>query len=166
MLSSLPFSSACRQALVITYLALATVTACGKDAGSTTGPQNDLLGAFSLQSVEGDDPPVTVFDGKARMSDGSVVDLEVTVIDSEIDLDDDDAYFMALAMRVTVNGRTSSQTLSNEGTYERSGNRIEFASDDPDISDFTGTWARGRLTLRLDIVGSGDEYEYVYSKGT
>ena len=144
-------------------LTLATATACGHD--SATGPADTLAGAFSLVSVEGDDPPVTVFDGKARIADGTVVDLEVTVMDSEIDLDGDDTYFLAMTLRVTVNGRTATQSISGEGTYERSGTRLEFSPDDPDVGDFTGTFTGGRLTLRLDLVGNGDEYEYAYSKG-
>ena len=154
-----------RHALAFATLALtlATATACGKDAA--TAPQNNLTGAFSLESVDGDAPPVTVFNGKARI-DGQVVDLQVAVLDSEIDLDGDDAYFLAMMLRVTVNGKTATQSVSNEGTYTRSGTTIEFTTDDPDVEGFRGTWQGGRLTLRLDIVGTGDEYDFAYSKGT
>ena len=142
---------------------LAIATACGKGDGATA-PTDNLAGAFSLVSVDGDDPPVTVFDGRARLEDGQVVDLKVVVLDSEINLDGDDGYFMAISLRVTVDGKTATQSISDEGTYELSGSRLEFESDNE--GDFSGSWARGRLTLQLDLMGNGDEYELVYSKGT
>ena len=155
-----------RQALaaLAIVLMLPTAFACGKD--SATAPQDNLFGAYSLSSVDGEDLPVTVFDGQGRLPDGKVVTLKAVVLDSEIDLDEEGSYFIAIMLRVTVNGNTATQSISNEGQFERSGSRIEFESDDPDISDFSGTLSRGKLTLRLDIMGNGDEYDYEYSKGT
>jgi hypothetical protein len=155
-----------RQALaaLAVVLMLPTAFACGKD--STTAPQDNLFGAYSLSSVDGEDLPVTVFDGQGRLPDGKVVTLKAVVLDSEIDLDEEGSYFIAIMLRVTVNGNTATQSISNEGQFERSGSRIEFESDDPDISDFSGTLSRGKLKLRLDIMGNGDEYDYEYSKGT
>ena len=157
--------SAHRQALaaLAMVLILPTALACGKDS---TAPQDNLFGAYSLSSVDGEDLPVTVFDGQGRLPDGKVVTLKTVVLDSEIDLDEEGNYFIAIMLRVTVNGNTATQSVSNEGTFERSGSRIEFESDDQDISNFSGTFSRGKLKLRLDIMGNGDEYDYEYSKGT
>ena len=165
MFRTLALAGARRRALAFASLALTltTATACGTDAA--TAPQDNLTGAFSLESVDGDAPPATVFNGKAKI-DGQVVELRVEILSSEIDLDTDDAYFLAFMLRVTVNGKTATQSVSNEGTYKRSGTTIQFTSDDDDVSEFRGTWANRRLTLRLDIVGTGDEYDFAYSKGT
>lgn len=162
MLRHFILSATLRMVLAVAGLTLAGTAACGKDGA--TAPEATLSGSYALATVDGDDPPVTVFDGQARLQDGQVVALKVAVIDSELGLDSDGSYFMALTLRVSVNGNTATQSISNEGRFEHSGSSIEFESDDPDISDFSGTLSGGRVTLHLDIVGNGEEYEYSYSK--
>lgn len=164
MFSNRPSGGAHRQALAALAMLLTLGTAaCGKD--SATGPSENFFGAYALALVEGETPPVTVFEGPARLPDGQVLTMKLEVLDSEASLDEDGSYFLALVLRMTANGKTLTQSLSNEGTFERSGSSVEFLSDDPEISDFTGTFSGGRLKLDLDLMGNGDEYEFTYSKG-
>lgn len=162
MLRSRILSATLRMVLAVAGLTLSGAAACGKDGA--TAPEARLSGSYALATVDGDDPPVTVFDGQARLEDGQVVALKVSVIDSELGLDNDGSYFMALTLRVSVNGNTATQSISNEGRFEHSGSSLEFESDDPGISDFRGTLSGGRITLHLDIMGNGEEYEYSYAK--
>jgi hypothetical protein len=162
MLRHLTFPAALRMVLAVAGLTLGGATACGKDGA--TAPEATISGSYNLTTIDGDDPPVTVYDGQARLPDGQVVALKVSVIDSELSLDRDGSYFMAVTLRVSVDGNTATQSLSNEGSFDHAGSSLAFESDDPDISDFRGTLAGSHVTLHLDIMGNGEEYAYVYSK--
>ena len=143
--------------LTVLLLALA---ACSKSA---TAPVDTVSGSYSLSAVDGDDPPVTIYEGSVRASDGSAIAAKIAVTDGTLDLDGDQ-YELTIKVRVTAQGQAATQTIKDEGSFTRTGTSIVFESDGDVFDKFKGTLSGGKLKLKLDLLGSGDAVEYAYVK--
>ena len=111
----------------------------------------------------GDDPPVTIYEGSVRASDGSAIPAKIAVTDGTLDLDGDQ-YELTIKVRVTAQGQAATQTVKDEGSFTRNGTQIVFESDGDVFDKFKGTLSGGKLKLKLDLLGSGDAVEYAYVK--
>lgn len=141
---------------------LLAIAACSK--GATTAPVDTFSGSYSLSSVDGDDPPVTIYEGNVRASDGSAIPAKIAVTDGTLDLDGDQ-YELTIKVRITAQGQAVTQTVKDEGSFTRVGTQIVFESDGDDaFGTFKGTLSGGKLKLKLDLLGSGDAVEYAYVK--
>jgi hypothetical protein len=149
-----------RMAVATAGLLIAMTAACSKDA---TAPVDTFSGSYSLAAVDGDDPPVTIYDGNIRASDGSAIPAKIAVTDGTLDLDGDQ-YALTIKIRITAQGQAVTQTVKDEGSFTRNGTQIVFESDGDDFGTFKGTLSGGKLKLKLDLIGSGDALEYAYVK--
>ena len=149
-----------RMAVASAGLLLAIATGCSKDA---TAPVDTFSGSYSLTSVDGDDPPVTIYEGNVRASDGSAIPAKIAVTDGTLDLDDDQ-YELTIKVRITAQGQAVTQTVKDEGSFTRNGTQIVFESDGDVLGTFKGTLSGGKLKLKLDLLGTGDAYDYAYVK--
>ena len=113
--------------------------------------------------MDGDDPPVTIYEGNVRASDGSAIPAKIAVTDGTLDLDGDQ-YELTIKIRVTAQGQAATQTIKDEGSFTRNGTQISFESDSDEFGRFKGTLSGGKLKLKLDLLGSGDALEYAYVK--
>lgn len=149
-----------RMAVATAGLLIAMTAACSKSA---TAPVDTFSGSYSLSAVDGDDPPVTIYEGNLRASDGSAVSAKIAVTDGTLDLDGDQ-YELTIKVRVTAQGQSATQTIKDEGSFTRTATQIVFESDGDEFGTFKGSLSGGKLKLKLDLLGSGDAVEYAYVK--
>jgi len=151
-------------ASLLLAFAAATAAACSSNDDGPSGPDGSLIGSYDLQQVDGDAPPVTIFDDDVQTEDGRVVRLRIAVTNGSLELDDNEEFAGNLDLRLTVQGESQNESLAISGEYSRSGNTISFESDDPDGPNFEGTIRNGRLELDLDIFGAGNSSTYTFRK--
>ena len=149
----------------------ATTIACSKnDGGGPSEPTTPsepssgaIVGSYSLEEVDGDGLPATIFDDDVRLDDGRVVRLEVAVTGGALDLEENEEFSGELAVKLMVEGQSQNDAIPIRGNYSRSGNTISFESDD-DGPSFKGTIRNGALELELDIFDTGEATTYTFKK--
>ena len=123
-------------------LALAGAVAlggCGDDDG--TGPDNNIEGTYTLETIEGEELPVTVIDFEGY---------SLVVLSGSVRLMDDNEFTASLTFRETFEGETDTYSETDSGTWSRSGNSITFKYEDAELEDDVATYSDGRLTLEAE----------------
>ena len=133
-----------RRTLATAALALLTLAAgaCGGDDDST-GPNGSIAGTYTLQTVNGSPPPITVFelgDDKIEVTGASVV------------INENGTFSATSTVRETDAGQVTTSSSVCSGTYTRSGSTVTFTEPDSNNEDcggsYTGTWSNGNtLTI-------------------
>ena len=151
-------------ASLLLAFATATGAACSSSDDGPSSPDAGLIGSYDLQQIDGEAPPVTIFDDDVETEDGRVVRLRIAVTNGSLELDDNEEFSGNLELRLTVQGQSQNESLPITGEYSRSGNTISFESDDPDGPSFEGTIRNGRLELDIDVFGAGNSSTYTFRK--
>ena len=152
-------------ASLLLALATATAAACSSsDDGPSSPNAGGVTGNYDLQEVDGDSPPVTIFDDDVQTEDGRVVRLRIAVTGGSLELDDNEEFSGNLDIRLSVQGNSKDESLPISGDYSRSGNEISFESDDPDVPSFEGKIRNGQLEIDLDILGTRNSSTYTFKK--
>ena len=123
-------------------LALAGAVAlggCGDDDG--TGPDNNIEGTYTLETIEGEELPVTVIEFEG---------VKIEVLSGNVRLMDDNEFTASLSFRETTDGETTTYTQTDSGTWSRSGNTVTFSYEDAELDDDVATYSDGRLTLEVE----------------
>jgi hypothetical protein len=107
--------------------------------GDITGTRS-VEGVYELRTVNGLSLPVTLNDG-------------ITVVAGEIELDSDGQFVDTFQYRDFNSPLVQGQPVF--GTWTRSGNEIQFETEDGDF--YTMTWSNGRL---VQDTNSGNRYVY------
>ena len=120
--------------------AIVWTAACGSD--SPSGPAAPVtpttpVGSYTIQSVNGKAPPVSLF------ADGAY-NYEVTV--GTLMLGADGKYAKSVSHRQTLPGNVETFVDDDAGTWAQSGSAIQLTSAS-DGSKETATWSKGLLTL-------------------
>jgi hypothetical protein len=112
---------------------LVTAAACGGDGPSAP---TSIAGTYNLQTIDGDEPPVTVWDEPG---------LKIEIISGNFVLAANETFTTTVNLRETSDGQvqTDSETLS--GTYSVSGSTVTFVLADGDSE--TATIAGDTLTF-------------------
>ena len=139
---------------LLTLAALAVVpaavlTACG---GEPTAPSEFVSGTFDLETVNGFEPPVTVF---------ADVDYEVEVLDSRTILNLDGSFSSSLTLRETDGESVSEGTTTSTGTYRLNGSSLTLQISGDQGGPYSGSLQGAVLTL--DIGGVTYRYREVAS---
>lgn len=123
-------------------LLLPMFLACDED---TVGPETDNshVGVYQLQSVNGDDVPVSIEE------DGGIF----TMLGASVTLNANGTFSMAAQMQFTIDGETTPQNDALSGTYTRAGNTVTFEHGGDDVGFETATLSGDVLTT----AGGGDE---------
>ena len=122
-----------RNLRVLLLALLLPLAACEDDA---TGPVDDALGTYTLQTIAGNALPATVFEiGPDR--------LEVTA--GQVALNANNAFTTSLTFRETEGGVVTTNTETASGTFVRNGTVILLRGTDG--SEVLGTIGENTLTL-------------------
>ena len=159
--------------LAVAFFTATTIACSSNDAGGPRAPSEPttpsepssgaIVGSYSLEEVDGDGLPATIFDDDVRLDDGRVVRLEVAVTGGSLDLEQNEEFSGELAVKLMVEGQSQNDAIPIRGSYSRSGNTISFESDD-DGPSFKGTIRNGALELELDIFDTGEATTYTFKK--
>ena len=125
---------------LIGLAALLMLVACG---GDSTGPNADVTGNYTLQTVNGASVPAVVFQDSQEKD-------ELTA--GNINLNADKTWSGNLTARVTdlMSGATGTFSAPGNGTYTSSGGTITL-TDATDGSQLTGNVGGGTLTITGDL---------------
>lgn len=129
-----------RHVRLITAAALLTTTlACGKDDGPQA-PEN-VTGKYTLQTVNGNPPPVTLIDFSDQT--GSY---KLELLGGWVSVNANGTFTEEHSWRETENGVVTSEgPESGSGTYTRNGNTLTFVAATGETT--TATYASGVLTV-------------------
>ena len=98
---------------------LAAFVACGGD--SSTNPSASIAGTYTLRTVNGSALPFTVY---------SDVTTKIEVTDDAITLNDGGTFTESGHTRTTTNGRVTTESIVDAGTYVRNGTAITLKGAD------------------------------------
>ena len=127
-------------------VALAALVACGGD--SVTNPSADqVTGTYTLQSIDGDQLPVTYQSGGNSL----------TITSDVLTVADNGTWTETYSYRQTINGQTSNGTGADGGTWTRAGSNVEFYSNQLDDFAYFGTYNNNR---RLDLSDGLSDYVF------
>ena len=136
-----------RRTLATAALALLTLAsgACGGDDDST-GPNGSIAGTYTLQTINGDPPPVTLLEFDTY---------KIEVTGASIVLNTNNTFSATSAFRETDDGQVTTSNSVCAGTYTRSGSTVTFSEPESINEDcggsYTGTWSNGNtLTVTFD----------------
>ena len=119
-------------------LAVAFTTACGGD--SSTGPSS-VAGTYSLTTVNSSPLPyVFINDASGK----------IEILSDVYTVSDNGTYTNPTIIRSTVNGTVTTDTLTSDGTYTRSGNSITLTDSADPTSKLSGTVTTGALTINTN----------------
>lgn len=121
---------------------LVMLAACG---GDSTAPNADVTGNYTLRTVNGANPPTTIFQSS---------DETVELTDGNIMLNADKTWSGVLTVRVTdltAGGTATTLSLPANGTYTSTGGTLTLI-DATDGSHFNGSVGGGTLTISGDII--------------
>lgn len=126
--------------LLLSFFAATAVltTACGGD--SSTGPGANVVGTYSLQTVNSKALPVTVYD------DGTQ---KIEVTSDTYALSANGTYTNETIVRTTQGGTSSSDTLSYDGTYKQSGNSVTLTDSADPTDQVTGIVSGSTFTITV-----------------
>ena len=124
-----------RRAAVLACIPLALTLACND---SSTNPETaDISGTYSLQSIAGSPLPYTLQDGTNSL----------TITNDVLTVASDGTWSEAESYSQVVSGQTSTGTVSDGGTWSRSGTDVNFASATDGSLVYVGTYSQNTLTL-------------------
>jgi hypothetical protein len=124
-----------RRAAMLSCVPLAFTFACGD---RSTNPANaDISGTYSLQSIDGTPLPYTVQDATPP----------ITLVSDVLTVGSDGTWAEAEDFQQVVNGQAQTGSLSDAGTWTRSGASITFFSQVNGVTEYTGTYSDNTLTL-------------------
>jgi hypothetical protein len=124
-----------RGAALLASIPLAFTLACG-DSG--TNPNNsDIAGTYTLQSIGGSPLPYTFQSGSPT----------VTLVSDVLTVGSDGTWAEAEDFQQVANGQTTTGSLSDGGTWTRSGTSLTFVSQADGTTVYTGTYGNDTLTL-------------------
>ena len=126
-----------------TTFALAATIAllgCSEDG---TGPDNRVEGMYALETIDGDELPVTLL---------ATGEFQLEVLAGEVRLMDEGDMLFSITFRESLGDQSGTYTESESGTWTRSGDTITFTWDDEKEAEFnpdSGIYANGRLTVEM-----------------
>lgn len=128
---------------------LVVLAACGSD--TTTGPDVDLsfVGTYTLRTIDGSKLPYVFLQtgqDAAAMTASTIV------------IADGGTWSEQSEFRITDNGQTETQVVSNNGTWFRSANNLILTSTLHNNTPYSGTFSTNQLTL------SDGSLTYVFSR--
>jgi hypothetical protein len=144
-------------------ISLAAFSACVKDA---SGPQDEAVaveGTYALEEVGGNALPATIYEGPWN-SGGQQIQVRLEMASGSLELDEEGSYTILMQIRITTGGKSGPASLSDTGSYTRSGDTVTFRSNKGAGDVFTGRLRNGSLTLQLDIVGDRHAQIYEFRK--
>lgn len=121
---------------------LVMLAACG---GDSTAPNADVTGNYTLRTVNGANPPTTIFQSS---------DETVELTGGNIMLNADKTWSGVLTVRVTdltAGGTATTLSLPANGTYTSTGGTLTLI-DATDGSHLNGSVGGGTLTISGDII--------------
>jgi hypothetical protein len=117
-------------------LSVASTSACGGDDDGSTGPRDQVVGTYTLRTVGGRALPAVV------LEDGGD---KLEVLAGAVTLDGNGTYRGTMTLRLTEDGRTTTETDGGTGTYTASGSSVVLV--DADGERTTATLAGASLTI-------------------
>jgi hypothetical protein len=115
-------------------LALLFLAGCG--GGDATSPVAEVVGTYTLRSLNGSPLPYTV------PGEGSVA---LVVTAGTLSLRENRSFTQTLTVMVSAGGTSVTQSVSDIGTYTVDGGAVTLTSDSGERA--TATYANGRLTI-------------------
>ena len=120
-------------ALVLT----AFVAGCGDDDDDPVSPAAGITGTYALETVNDEDVPVVVVTNGADTG-------EITA--GSLTLNNNLSFTSSLSIRTTIGGQATDETLTESGTFTRSGNTITLTSGGESV---TATLSNNNTTITL-----------------
>ena len=115
-----------RKLLVLCLALLLPLAACGDDDGS--GPSADVVGTFTLQTINGATVPAVVFQAGAD---------RLEVVSGSITFNENRTFSAAFTLRQTLAGVVTTETETDTGTYTVSGNTVQLTAADGTVETAT-----------------------------
>jgi hypothetical protein len=132
----------------ILMLAFAAALTMGASAcQDTTNPSSVLSGTYTLRSINGQTPPVTV-------------DATTEITGGYIRIDRDGTYSDVLTYRDLSSGISTDETIN--GTWALSGNTVEFTDFNDPYNPYYASVSNGQIVFTNN--SGGYQYTTVYAK--
>jgi hypothetical protein len=133
-------SSPLPRLLALAALALAPASGLVGCGGDPAAPSDFVSGTYDLETVNGFEPPVTVF---------ADVDYELEVLDSRTTLELDGSFTSSLTLRETDGSDVSTGTSTSRGTYRLTGTTLSLQVPGDPQSPYSGSLQGEDLTLNI-----------------
>jgi hypothetical protein len=153
---------------VATAVSLSTlgVAACGDDNG--TGP-GGISGTYTLQTVNGQGLPFTMFDGEVDDGQGGTFDVLLRILSGSVTLNSNNTYRARLDFDFRIDGQPCAGCVEDddeEGTFSVSGSTITFdpEDDDPQTATVSGNTITVSFQEDVDEDGEDETYTLVFRK--
>ena len=121
---------------LIAALSLVALAACGDMLSDPLS--SNISGRFDLRTVDGQLLPYTI-----RLSGGGSASLTSDVLT----VGENGTWSEVYSYVETVNGRSSTGTGNDGGTWSRSSSTVNFRSNQSQSDGYSGTYSGGRYTL-------------------
>ena len=149
--------------LLATTISLIAVTGCSDEATDPLDVPGGITGNYVLADVGGNRVPATIYEGPWTLN-GQRINVRITVRGSTLQLGSGARYTLLIQLEATTQGQTAPVPITDEGEYRRSGDRIDFLSDDAEIGSFSGTVRSTGITVPIDLVGDGHPPVFTFRK--
>ena len=130
--------------LAVSGVLLGLTAACGGSSGTSTGDGPaaptvvaTLAGTYNLQLMNGQKLPYAIQDGSTGL----------TIVSDQITMSDGGAWTEAAVVQVASDGGAQTQSLSDSGSWSRSGSSLVLTSTSTNSTAYSGTIGTSQLTL-------------------
>jgi hypothetical protein len=134
-----------KRILMLAFAAALTMSASA--CQDTTNPSSVLSGTYTLRTIDGNPPPVTV-------------DATTQITGGYIQIDRDGTFIDVITYRDIPSGMSTDDTIN--GTWALSGNTVEFTDVRDPYNPYYATISNGQL--QFTNYGQGYSYTTVYAK--
>jgi hypothetical protein len=143
-------------------VALLGTIACGGADSATSPADKNPAGIYGLRQVDGKKIPAEVFRDRYYDPDLDVTfdPLVVQITGGEVILSEDGTFHMAVDVALIANGNEDRTSVTGDGTYEITGNKIVFQGAGGAVP---GTLRNGDITLEIDAQGQMRRYVFRYA---
>lgn len=139
--------------VALTTLVSTLTVACGDDDDGT-GPGSDIVGTYTLRSVNGQSLPAVEFEDEFVREE---------IVSSTLTMNAGNSFTVSLTFRETdkeTGETTTFPPIEESGTYTLNGSQLTFSSS----GDTTNATFTGGNTITISDTDAGETFTWVYRK--
>ncbi|MGH7467431.1 MAG: hypothetical protein ACRENP_05540 [Longimicrobiales bacterium] len=138
------------------------LASCSVDATDPFDAPAEIAGRYTLADVGGNRLPTTIYEGPWQLN-GQRLNVQIAIRSSTLQLTGQ-RYSLLMQLEATAQGQTVPVPIADEGEYRRSGERIDFHSDDETVGSFVGHLRGTGITVSIDLIGDGHPPTFLFRK--